>query len=106
MIYNWDYNFEYMELKRRKCYQWGVQIADCRYRPLDQTYDYYNGHVENQNQDDYFIHPNWTDDSVKQFRKNVRKHNICIRHGISWEKYSQKLERLNARKKSKAKEVA
>ena len=99
MIYNWDYPYEHMELKRRQCYKWGVQIADCRYRPLNQTFDRYNGRIKNQTSKDYFIHPNWTDKLVKRFRKNVRKHNICLRHNIPWSKYDQTLERLASRKR-------
>ncbi|MDD5178551.1 MAG: Fe-S oxidoreductase [Candidatus Nanoarchaeia archaeon] len=99
MIYNWDYDYIHMELKRRQCYKWGVQIADCRYRPLDQTFDRYNGRIKNQTSEDYFIHPNWTDKKVKQFRRNVRKHNICIRHGILWRDYDQALEREYSRRK-------
>jgi len=98
MIYNWDYPYEHMEAKRQQCYKWGVQIADCRYRPLNQTYDKYNGRIKGQTLRDYYIHPNWTDEKVKKFRKSVRKHNICIRHNILWTRYDQALERFNSRK--------
>jgi hypothetical protein len=81
MIYNWDHDFREMEKKRSKCWEWKVQISDCRYRPLDQTYDNYNPRKAQTN-DDYFIHPKWTDAKVKQFRKNVRMQNICIRMGF------------------------
>lgn len=94
MIYNWNYPFEHMELKRKQCYNWEVQIADCRYRPLNQTFDNYNGRIEGQTCEDYFIHPDWSDALVKQFRRNIRRHNICIRHGIAWKDYDQVLERL------------
>jgi len=30
----------------------------------------------------YYIHPAWSDADVKQFRKNVRRQNICIRQGL------------------------
>jgi hypothetical protein len=99
MIYNWDYPYNHMELKRAQCYKWGVQISDCRYRPLDQTFDKYNPRVKEQTSADYFIHANWTDGDIRQFRRNVRRHNICIRHNIPWNKYSQTLERLNSKKK-------
>ena len=72
MIYNWDIPFEEMEEKRIKCWEWNTQIADCRYRPLDQTYDNYHP-KKSQTLMDYFIHENWTDAIVKQFRNNVRK---------------------------------
>jgi len=38
MLYNYDLPYEELERKRIKCWEWRVQIADCRYRPLDQTY--------------------------------------------------------------------
>ncbi|MCP3682888.1 MAG: Fe-S oxidoreductase [bacterium] len=98
MIYNWDYPHSHMELKREKCYELGVQIADCRYRPLNQTFDMYNPRADNQTNEDYYIHPNWTDAEIRRFRKNVRKHNICIRHKIPWDRYDQELERLNSRR--------
>lgn len=99
MIYNWNYSFKHMELKRKQCYEWGLQISDCRFRPLTQTFDRYNGRLKDQTSEDYFIHPKWTDEEVKQFRKNVRRHNICIRHKIKWEDYDQELERLCSRKR-------
>jgi hypothetical protein len=88
-----------MELKRKKCFEWNIQIADCRYRPLDCTYDNYNGNLSGQTYDDYYIHPNWNDFEVKQFRRNIRQHNICIRYKIPWEKYSRDLENKFARHK-------
>jgi hypothetical protein len=99
MIYNWEFNYEQMELKRQKCFDWNIQIADCRYRPLTATHDYYNGNKSNQTTDDYFIHRDWTDCEVKQFRKNVRQHNICIRYKIPWSNYSRRLETEYARNK-------
>jgi hypothetical protein len=67
-----------------------VQIADCRYRPLDQTYDNYSS-SRSQTNKDYYIHPKWTDAEVKQFRKNVRRQNICVRYGLLY--YSKTLEK-------------
>jgi len=99
MIYNWDYDFDYMELKREKCFEWKTQIADCRFRPLNVTYDNYSSIILNQNVSDYYIHPNWSDYEVKLFRNNVRKHNICIRYKIPWDSYSRKLETKYARHK-------
>lgn len=92
MLYNWDIPFEEMERKRIKCLEWGVQIADCRYRPLDQTFDNYNPRKEQTNED-YHIHTEagWTDALVKQFRKNVRRQNICVRHNFPF--YSKEFER-------------
>jgi hypothetical protein len=101
MIYNWDFHFSHMELKRQKCFEWNVQIADCRYRPLNSTYDHYNGNKKDQSNEDYFIHEDWTDFEVKHFRRSVRQHNICIRYKIPWKSYSRKYEIQNARHKIK-----
>jgi len=92
MIFNWSFDFKEMEQKRLKCFEWGVQIADCRYRPLDQTFDYYNPLLKNQTEKDYYIHSNWTDSQIRLFRKNIRQHNICVRHRIPWEEYSRERE--------------
>jgi hypothetical protein len=83
VLYNWDIPFREMERKRVKCWEWQVQIADCRYRPLNQTFDNYNPRKIGQTNEDYYIHEEagWTDALVKQFRKNVRRQNICVRHG-------------------------
>jgi len=89
MLYNWDIPFKEMEKKRIKCWEWKVQIADCRYRPINQTFDNYNSRKKQTNKD-YYIHPKWTDEEVKQFRKNVRRQNICVRHGFNF--YSKDLE--------------
>ena len=90
MLYNWEIPFEEMEKKRIKCWEWKVQIADCRYRPLNQIYDNYNS-AKIQTHEDYYIHPKWTDAEVKQFRKNVRRQNICVRFGLNY--YSKVLEK-------------
>lgn len=89
MLYNWKISFEEMERKRRKCWDKKVQIADCRFRPLKQTFDYYDPKSDQTNRD-YFIHRNWTDEKVKKFRSNVRKQNICVRQDVLF--YSRKLE--------------
>lgn len=89
VLYNWSIPLTEMELKRKKCWEWKVQIADCRYRPLSHTFDHYDPKSIQSNKD-YYIHPGWTDKEVKQFRKNVRRQNICIRQEVSF--YSRKLE--------------
>lgn len=99
MIYNWDIPFKEMEKKRLKCWEWGVQIADCRFRPLDQTFDYYNT-TKKQTANDYYIHPKWIDEEIKQFRRNVRKHNICVRQKLKF--YSRTLENKKVSKKEYA----
>ena len=83
MLYDWDISFDEMEKKRKKCFQWGVQISDCRFRPLTQLFDNYNARKV-QTSADYYIHEKmgWSDQLVKQFRKNVRRQNICIRQGV------------------------
>ena len=98
MIYNWEIPFEEMEEKRIKCWQWKAQIADCRYRPLNQTFDNYDSHRPNkiQTSNEYFIHENWTDALVKQFRKNIRRQNICIRQKVPF--YSKDFERMKVEK--------
>jgi hypothetical protein len=99
MIYNWNFDYSHMELKRQKCFEWNIQIADCRYRPLDSIVDDYNGNIKDQQSTDYYIHEKWSDFEIKLFRRNVRQHNICIRYKISWENYSRKLETEYARHK-------
>jgi hypothetical protein len=96
MVYNWDIPFKEMEKKRQKCWEWQVQIADCRYRPLNQTYDNYNPYKTGQTLDDYYIHhiKGWTDSLVREFRKNVRRQNICIRQRVPF--YSKILEHKQA----------
>lgn len=95
MLYNWNLPFGTMELKRKKCWQWKVQIADCRFRPLNQTFDYFRFGKEQTNLD-YFIHQKWTDREVKKFRQNVRRQNICVRQDVSF--YSKKLENKQIKK--------
>jgi hypothetical protein len=95
MIYNWDIPFEEMEKKRLKCWEWKVQISDCRFRPLTQTFDRYNGQMFRSGQDgrSYYIHVKaaWTDEKIRTFRKHIRRQNICVRTGISF--YSNSIER-------------
>lgn len=100
MIYNWEIPFEVLEKKREICWRWNVQITDCRYRPLDQLYDNYNPR-RHQTGADYFIHPKWTDEQVKTFRRRVREQNICIRFGFQniqhykdWIRYRKKTKPL------------
>jgi len=100
MIYNWEIPFEEMEQKRLKCWEWKVQISDCRYRPLNQTHDRYNGQYfrRGQNGRDYHIHraAGWTDKKIRLFRKHIRRQNICVRTRISF--YSNDIERSSLNK--------
>ena len=93
MIYNYEPNYEEMEEKRVKCAEWGVQITDCRYRPLDAEDDNYSSYKKSQTSDDYYIHEEcgWTDSKVRKFRRNIRRHNICMRHEVDY--HSTILER-------------
>ena len=97
MLYNWEIPFKEMEKKRLKCWEWGVQIADCRFRPLNQTFDHYSSAKE-QTSDDYYIHPKWTDEEIKKFRRNVRRQNICVRQGFKF--YSRTMEKKKISKKN------
>ncbi len=91
MIYNYEQDYYEMLKKLKQCKRWGVQIVDCRYRPLNQTFENYNPR-KRQTKEDYYIYPKWTDRQIKLFRKKVRQQNIMIRHGFDF--YSRKLERL------------
>ena len=93
MIYNYEPNYEEMEEKRVECANWGVQITDCRYRPLKATFDNYSSFKRSQTSDDYYIHEKmgWTDAKVRKFRRNIRRHNICMRHEVDF--HSTILER-------------
>jgi len=96
MLYNYDLPYEELERKRIKCWEWRVQIADCRYRPLDQTYDRYNPNKRSQDSSAYYVHPSWSDKLVRQFRSNVRRQNICVRYQLPF--YSRALENKWVRK--------
>ncbi len=84
MIYNYDTPYEEMVRKLDKCREWGVQINDCRYRPLNTKYDNYNPrkYKAGQTSKDYYVHTKggWTDKKIRDFRKEVRRHNIWIRY--------------------------
>lgn len=58
VLYNHEMTFEELEFKRRKCWEWKVQVTNCRYRPLDALDDLFQGKKKNQTSDDYYIHPN------------------------------------------------
>lgn len=96
MIYNHEQEYYEMLKKLKQCKRWGVQIADCRYRPLDQIFDNYNPR-KRQTNEEYYIHPKWTDKQIKLFRKKVRQQNIVIRHDFSF--YSKELERFGEKRR-------
>jgi len=83
MIYNFDIPYEIMLKKVKNCEKWGVQIIDCRYRPLDLDFDNYNPHLrKGQPAGSFYIHKQsgWTDKKIRDFRITVRQHNIAIRY--------------------------
>lgn len=82
MLYNFDLPINQMIEKIKYCLKWGVQITDCRFRPLSSTKDDYKPHMWRKGQTslDYHIHDNWTDRDIRLFRKIVRLHNITIRY--------------------------
>lgn len=87
---NYEIPYEELERKRLKCYEWKVQVIQCRYRPLDQLYDHFNGRRKHQTNEDYYIHPNWTHKELKRFNRNIKCHNICVRFNTKF--HSNKME--------------
>lgn len=96
MLFNWKIPFLELERKRLKCWKWKVQITDCRYRPVTQLHDNFNSRIS-QGSESYFIHPKWSDAEVKQFRRNVRRQNICVRQDFRF--HSGVLERKGVSKR-------
>lgn len=99
-IYNFSIPYENMIKKIANCKEWGVQIADCRYRPLDLDYDNYNPHMRHGQPDgSYYIHKEagWDDAKIRDFRSRVRKHNIWVRYAKDKGKeYDNKMEKWSA----------
>lgn len=79
MLTNYEQTYSELEFKRMYCFKWSVQITPCRFIPLNQLSDNFIMKRKNQTNDDYFIHPNWTDAEVKQYNRNIRRHNMVIR---------------------------
>ena len=96
-IYNYNISYKDMLKKLDYCKKWGIQIADCRYRPLDSTDDRYNPQAKSgQDENSYYIHTQggWTDNKVRDFRRRVRQHNIWIRYGRDKKvQYNKNLEK-------------
>jgi hypothetical protein len=78
MIYNHHLSYGEMKEKLDACCRWKVRVIDCRYRPLDQTFDNYVPGPKTQMNADYYIHPMWTDTQIRRFRQAVRHQNIAI----------------------------
>lgn len=95
MLYNYDLSYDDLEEKRALCFKWGVQVSDCRYRPLEDLSDGYNPHKRKQYPYEYHIHNGWSDKEVRQFRRNVRRHNICIRHNMHYHSREAELKKIS-----------
>jgi hypothetical protein len=95
MLYNFDLGPEETYEKAEQCFKWGVQVADCRYRPLDLYRDGYNPYVKSQPESEYYVHSGWTDQAVRGFRRRVRENNICVRYRIPRNEYRQELEGMS-----------
>lgn len=95
MLYNHDLSYEELEKKRALCFKWGVQVSDCRFRPLSKLSDGYNPHKRSQEDDEYYIHKGWSDEKVRQFRRNVRRHNICIRHNMKYHSRKAEIKKIS-----------
>jgi len=82
------------------CKMWGVQISDCRYRPLTITHDNYRPLFNALQPDEsYYIHKKggWSNEQVKQFRRNVRIHNIWVRYAKDkGHEYDKRMEKWSA----------
>ena len=109
MIYNYEekggLDYNEMEKKRVECANWGVQITDCRYRPLERTDDEYSSYKKHQTNEDYHINPNWTDHEIRKFRRNIRRHNICMRHEVDYHSSILERKKIPQEKASKYREM-
>jgi hypothetical protein len=94
ILYNHDLGPEEILAKVELCYRWKIQVADCRFRPLDRFTDGYNPQKRSQEDDEYHVHDGWTDRDVREVRRRVRANNICVRYGIPREDYDPVLERI------------
>ncbi|GAI07114.1 unnamed protein product, partial [marine sediment metagenome] len=98
MLYNYDIPYQDMLRKVNYCGKLGVQVSDCRYRPLDSVGDNYNPQKfkSGQTKVDYHIHmkSGWTDQKIRDFRRRIREHNIWIRYakdkGLPYDKRMEK----------------
>ena len=92
MLFNHELTYNELEEKRVLLFNKRIQVTDCRYRPYNRLDDNYNGRINSpQTNYDYYISPKWNDRQVKQFRRNVRRHNACVRYGADW--YSETINR-------------
>ena len=98
---HFDISPEEMHRKAERCFRWGVQVADCRYRPLDRFSDGYNPRKKSQEAGEYYLHDRWRDADVRGFRRAVRENNICLRYGIQRSMYDKRLEGLRRDERSR-----
>jgi hypothetical protein len=99
MLYNHKLPPTVLFEKVGQCFEWGVQVADCRYRPLDLFSDGYLPYRKRQEPGQYYVHNGWTDADVRGLRRTVRANNICIRYVIPRDRYDQDLEGFSAETK-------
>lgn len=100
MLYNFDIPLEECEEKRILCFEWGVRVYQCRYIPIHTTEEHFSQRKQ-QTSDDYFIHENWTDEQVKLFNSNCRKHFLAVYNKAKF--YSQELNDSNPDAETKRK---
>jgi hypothetical protein len=93
MLYNHNISYEEMCEKLEYCRKWGVLTIDCRFRPLDSLEDNYKPRVKFQENNEYYIHNEWSDYKIRDFRKKVRRQNISIRLGLPNNKYIEGVEK-------------
>lgn len=93
MLFNHDLSYEEMRSKLDACRRWGVRVIDCRFRPLDSTFDGYNPHMKLQTEEDYYMHKGWTDRRVRGFRRAVRRQNIALLLNLPNGRYIEGVER-------------
>ena len=92
MLFNYLQSYNELCEKLEYCRKWGVLVIDCRFRPLNQLFDNYNPRKKSQTSEDYYIHPNWTDSQIRDFRRKVRRQNIAIRLGLPQNRYIDGVE--------------
>lgn len=95
MIFNFDISPAEMVEKAEACFEWGVQVADCRYRPLNLWVDGYRPMRKSQEHGEYYMHDGWEDADIRGFRRRVRENNICLRYEIPRSQYDRRLEGLH-----------
>ena len=78
MLFNHALSYEEMRAKLEACRRWCVRVIDCRFRPLHSISDNYNPRAKRQEENEYYIHKNWSDKQVRLFRRAVRRQNIAL----------------------------